>query len=138
MEEVRNFNNQSLGEEISNAISHGVGALLSIAGTVVLIVRAAMMGRAIGVVSAALYGASLILLYTFSSLYHSLTHRGAKRVFQVFDHCSIFILILGTYIPICLTLLGGWVGWTIFGVIAACAVVGIVFNSVNLARWHRL
>lgn len=138
MEEVRNFNNQSLGEEISNAISHGVGALLSIAGTVVLIVRAAMMGRAIGVVSAALYGASLILLYTFSSLYHSLTHRGAKRVFQVFDHCSIFVLILGTYIPICLTLLGGWVGWTIFGVIAACAVVGIVFNSVNLARWHRL
>ena len=138
MEHVKNFNNQSIREEIANAITHGVGTLLAIAGTAVLIVRAAMIGRPIGVVSASLYGASMILLYLFSTLYHSLTPYRAKRVFQVFDHCSIFLLILGTYIPICLNLIGGWMGWTMFGVIAACAIVGIVLNAINLHRWHKI
>lgn len=138
MEHVKNFNNQTVREEIANAITHGIGTLLAIAGTAVLIVRAAMIGRPIGVVSAALYGASMILLYLFSTLYHSLTPYKAKRVFQVFDHCSIFLLILGTYIPICLNLIGGWMGWTMFGVITACAITGIVLNAVNLHRWHKL
>lgn len=138
MENVKNFNNQSIREEIANAITHGVGTLLAIAGTAVLIVRAAMHSSAIGVVSAALYGASMILLYLFSTLYHSLTPYRAKRVFQVFDHCSIFLLILGTYIPICLALIGGAMGWTMFGVITACAIAGIVLNAINLHRWHKL
>ncbi len=128
---------QTLGEEIANAISHGVGALLAIAGTVVAIVTAAINSTAIGVVSACLYGASLILLYLFSTLYHSLTHVGAKRVFRIFDHCSIFVLILGSYIPICLTLIGGALGWVLFGVNAFCTVLGVVFNSINLDRWSK-
>ena len=128
---------QSLGEEIANAVSHGVGALLAIAGTVIAIVMAAIHTSGIGVVSAVLYGASLILLYMFSTLYHSLTNVSAKRVFRIFDHCSIFILILGSYIPICLTLIGGALGWVLFGVNAFCAVLGIVFNSINLDRWSK-
>lgn len=138
MENVKNFNNQSVREEIANAITHGIGTLLAIAGTAILIVRAALHSSAIGVVSAALYGGSMILLYLFSTLYHSLTPYRAKRVFQVFDHCSIFLLILGTYIPISLNLIGGWMGWTMFGVIAGCAVLGITLNAINLHRWHKL
>lgn len=130
---------QSLGEEIANSISHGVGTFLSIAAMVVLIVQAVIndMG-AIAVVSAALYGAGLILLYTNSSLYHSLTNKRAKRVFRILDHCSIFVLILSSYIPVSLVIIGGALGWTIFGICAFCAVLGIVLNSINLERWKKL
>ncbi len=132
------YNTQSLGEEIANAVSHGVGSLLAIAATVIVIVFAAVKSDAMSVVAVSLYGSSLIILYTFSSLYHSLTNFTAKRVFQIFDHCSIFILILGTYTPICLNLLRGAQGWTLFGINAFCTVVGIVLNSINLDRWHKL
>lgn len=133
------FRAQTIGEEIANAISHGLGTGLSIAGMVVLIVTACThnMG-ALAVVSAALYGSGLILLYTFSSLYHSLTNKRAKKVFRIFDHCSIFILILSTYIPVLLVMIGGALGWTMFGISAACTVLGIVLNSINLERWDRL
>ena len=99
-----------MGEEIANAISHGIGAALAIAGTVIAIVYACIYGDALSVVSASLYGASLIILYMASTLYHSLTNKTAKKVFQIIDHCSIFILILGSYIPICLCLLRGALG----------------------------
>lgn len=136
--DVARFNRQSLGEEIANAISHGLGTLLAIAGTPILIVWAALHGDALSVVSASLYGASLILLYLFSTLYHSITNRSGKRVLQVFDHSSIFILILGTYIPVTLGLLRGWLGWTLFGINAAVAVVGVVLNAVSVQRFHKL
>ena len=129
---------QTLGEEIANAVSHGVGSLLAIAACVVLIVRSAFRSTAIGVVSACIYGASLIILYTFSSLYHSLTNRKAKSVFRIFDHCSIFLLILGTYTPICLWSLKGALGWTLFGVNAFCTVLGIVLNSIDLKKFQKL
>jgi len=130
---------QSLGEEIANAISHGIGAGLSIAGMVILIVTACKNNLgAMAVVSASLYGTGLILLYTFSSIYHSLTHQKAKRVFRIFDHCSIFLLILCTIIPVALVIIGGWKGWVVFGVATACALVGIVLNSINLERWDKL
>ncbi len=129
---------QKLGEEILNAISHGVGALLAVAGLVLLVVRAAKYGGAINVVSVAIFGASMIVLYLVSCLYHALAESKGKRVFQVLDHCSIFFLILGTYIPLCLVNIGGVLGWTVFGVNAACAVVGIVLNAVNMKRWKKL
>ncbi len=132
------YNTQSLGEEIANAVSHGVGTLLSIAATVIAIVFAAVKSDAMSVVAVSLYGASLIILYTFSSLYHSFTNFTAKHVFQIFDHCSIFILILGTYTPICLNLLRGAQGWTLFGINCFCTVLGIVLNSVNMNRWKKL
>ena len=126
---------QTLGEEISNAVTHGVGALLSIAGMVIMIVRAASVGTAIDVVASVLYGSTLILLYTFSTLYHSLTNKKAKFVFKVLDHCSIFLLILGSYIPVSLCLIGGAKGWVLFGINAAAATLGIVLNSINLVKW---
>lgn len=129
---------QSLGEELMNAITHGVGALLAIAGTVLLIVRSASHGSAINVVSVTLFGASMIVLYTISCLYHALRMGRGKRVFQVLDHCSIFLLIFGTYIPLCLVTVGGAFGWTLFGVMGGCAVVGVVLNAVDLGRWKRL
>lgn len=134
----KEYNVQTLGEEIANAVSHGVGTLLAIAGTVILIVVAAVNSNAIGVVSVSLYGASLILLYTFSSLYHSLTNKAAKKVFQIFDHCSIFLLILGSYIPVCLSMIGGKTGWILFGINAFCTVLGITFNSIDVKRWHKI
>lgn len=129
---------QSLGEELMNAITHGVGALLAIAGTVLLIVRSASHGSAVNVVSVTLFGASMIVLYTISCLYHALKTGRGKRVFQVLDHCSIFLLIFGTYIPLCLVTVGGAFGWTLFGVMGGCMVVGVVLNAVDLKRWKRL
>ena len=136
--DVTKFNRQSLGEEIANSISHGLGASLAIGGTPVLIVWAARHGDALSVVSASLYGASLILLYLFSTLYHAITNRSGKRVLQVFDHSSIFLLILGTYIPVCLGLLRGWLGWTLFGINVAVAVVGITLNAISVRRFHKI
>lgn len=129
---------QKLGEELANAISHGIGALLAIAGTVLLLVRAASHGTVMAVVSAALYGASMILLYSISCIYHALTLPRGKHVFQILDHCSIFLLILGTYIPIALVGIGGWLGWVVFGVIAGCAVLGVTLNAVDLHRWKKM
>lgn len=128
---------QTVGEEISNAVSHGVGALLAIAGAVLIIIRSAFKSGALGVTSACIYGASLIILYTFSTLYHSLTNEKAKKVFRIFDHCSIFLLIFGTYMPLSLVLLGGFKGWVLFGINLFCTVVGITFNCINLTKWHK-
>ena len=133
---IQKVNNQSTGEEIGNSISHGIGALLSIAGTVVAIVYAALHGDARSIVSACLYGAGLIILYTASTLYHSLTNYKAKRVFQVLDHCSIYILILSSYIPISLSLIRGTLGWIIFGFNAACTAIGVTLTSINMKKFH--
>ena len=137
MQIIKKTTVQTLGEEIANAVSHGVGSLLAIAACVIVIVKSAFTSTAIGVVSACIYGASLILLYTFSSLYHSLTNIKAKAVFRIFDHCSIFFLILGTYTPICLNMIKGGLGWTLFGINAFCTVVGIVFNSISLKKFAK-
>jgi len=133
-----NFNGQTLGEEIANSVSHGVGTLLAIAGTAVLVVTACTSSDTLGIVSAALYGFFTILLYMFSTLYHSLTNTRAKKVFQIFDHCSIFLMILGSYIPLCLCLIRGAIGWTLFGITAGLSIVGIVFNSIDVKKWQKL
>lgn len=130
-------NDQSLGEEIANAVSHGVGAGLAIAGTVLLIIKASTKGSAIDIVSSSLFGSSLIILYLFSCIYHSLAQNAGKKVFQVFDHCSIFLLIWGTYIPVCLSLFRNALGWVVFGIIGVLSVLGIVFNSIDLKKWHK-
>ena len=129
------FSFYSLGEEIANAITHGVGALLAIAGTVLLIVFSALQGDPWKVVSSSIYGFSMIMLFTMSCLYHALTHPTAKTVMRVFDHTSIFLLIAGTYTPYTLVTLRGWVGWTLFGIVWGVAVLGIVLNAVSLDRF---
>lgn len=124
----------TLGEEIFNSVSHGIGAGLSIAGTVVLIVASAIHTNAWGVVSSCIYGASLIILYTMSTLYHSFTNEKAKSFFRIMDHNTIFLLIAGTYTPITLYFLGGVIGWILFSVVWGAAVFGIIINSVNLEK----
>ena len=127
----------TLGEEIFNSVSHGIGGGLSIAGTVVLIVSAAVYSDVWGVVSSAVYGASLIILYTMSTLYHALTNDAAKHFFRIMDHNTIFFLIAGTYTPLTLVPLRGAFGWVLFGVIWAAAVTGIVLNSIDLEKFRR-
>ena len=127
----------TLGEEIFNSVSHGLGGGLSIAGTVVLIVFAAIYSNAWGVVSSAIYGSSLTILYTMSTLYHAITNRKAKAFFRIMDHNTIFFLIAGTYTPITLVPLRGAFGWVLFGVIWAAAILGIVLNSIDLEKFRK-
>ena len=127
----------SLGEEIFNSVSHGTGGLLAIAGTAVLIVFAAIYSNAWGVVSCSVYGASLIILYTMSTLYHAITNRKAKAFFRIMDHNTIFFLIAGTYTPITLVPLRGPLGWVLFGIVWAAAILGIVFNSIDLEKFRK-
>jgi hemolysin III len=128
----------TLGEEIANSITHGIGAGLGIAALVILVVMAARQGEPWRIVSFSIYGATLILLYLFSTLYHAIQHPGAKKVFQIFDHSAIYLLIAGTYTPFLLiTLRGPW-GWTLFSVIWLLAICGIVFKAVFIQKMKRL
>ena len=127
----------SLGEEIFNSVSHGIGGLLSIAGSVVLIVFCAVYSDAWAVVSASIYGASLIILYTMSTLYHAITNNKAKKFFRIMDHDTIFFLIAGTYTPFTLVTLRGPVGWVLFGIVWGAAIIGIVLNSIDLERFRK-
>lgn len=126
---------QTLGEELVNSITHGIGTALAIAATAVAIVWAAIYGNAYSIISASVYGATLIILYLMSTLYHAFTGKTAKKVFRIFDHCSIFLLIAGTYTPMALVTLSGALGWTIFGIIWGFAVLGIVLNSISLEKF---
>ncbi len=127
----------SLSEEIANSVTHGVGAALAVAALAVLVTYAGLFGDAWRVVGFSIYGASLVLLYLFSTLYHAFQNPRVKAVFRVLDHAAIFLLIAGSYTPLTLvTLRGAW-GWTLFGVIWAFAIVGIVTTVafLNAPRW---
>lgn len=127
----------SLSEELISAISHGIGCLLACAGTAVGLVLAANTGDSYKIVSMAIFGFSLILLYIVSTLYHSLARNRGKKVFRVLDHCAIFFLIAGTYTPYALVTLNGPLGWTIFGVSWGATVLGIVLNAVDLTKFAK-
>jgi hemolysin III len=121
---------QSLGEEIANSVTHGVGLLLSVAALAVLVVAAAATGDPWRVTAASVYGVTLVLLYAASTLYHALPGRRVKAVFQRLDHAAIYLLIAGTYTPFVLgPLRGGW-GWSLFAVVWGLAVLGVVLKSV--------
>ncbi len=120
----------SWGEELANSISHGVALGGAIAVTPILILVAVRHGSIIGIVAASVFGASMILMYLMSTLYHSLPESRAKYIFNLLDHCAIYVLIAGTYTPFTLLVLkGGW-GWTMFGVIWGLAIAGIVFKLI--------
>lgn len=135
---IKRFKMYSLGEEIFSSVAHGVGCLLALAATVLLVVFAALSGDILGVVSKSIYGATMIILYTMSTLYHSITNPGAKKVFRIIDHCSIFLLIAGTYTPICMCTLLHSDGIIIMSVIWAAAILGIVLNSINLEKFKNV
>lgn len=118
--------------EIGNAVTHGLGAIMSIVGLVFLIIKAVNTGSPMRIVAFSIYGAVLILFYLSSCLYHALIYTRARHVFRIFDHSMIFLVIAATYTPYCLVAIRGWLGWTIFGVIWSLAILGVVHKAIHL------
>ena len=135
---IAQTSNYSFWEEVAHSVTHGVGFFLSIAALVVLVVLASHNGDPWRIVSFSLYGASLILLYGVSTLYHSIPHVTAKKVFRLLDHMSIYVLIAGTYMPFALVPLRGPWGWSLFGAILGLAVLGITFKLIHRHRYEVL
>lgn len=128
----------SIGEEIAHSVTHGIGAVLSALGTALLLYRAVRLGTALHVISFAVYGTTLILLHLASTLYHALRHRRAKYVFWILDHCSIYLLIAGTYTPFLLLSLWGRWGATLLVTIWSLATIGIVYKILFVGRLRKL
>ncbi|WP_341501147.1 hemolysin III family protein [Gallaecimonas sp. GXIMD4217] len=129
----------SAGEELANAITHGLGIVASVAAGAILIALSALWGGdAWQIVSASVFVVALILVYTASTLYHAIPFEGVKAKLKVFDHCAIFVLIAGTYTPFTLVGLRGPWGWSLFGVIWGLAALGIIFKLFFTGRFRRL
>lgn len=126
---------QSLGEEIANSVSHGLGLLATLAAFPVLVIAALQRGDAMGIVGASVFGTTMVLLYFMSTLFHALPRCRAKRVFQILDHSAIYFLIAGTYTPFTLGVLRGDWGWTLFGLVWGLAVVGTVLKALGGVRY---
>jgi hemolysin III len=127
---------QTIGEEIANSLLHGFGALLSIAGLVLLVLRMSGFlggtdGGAKAVAACTIYASSMLIMFLASTLYHAMPHSGVKRFFRIIDHSAIYLLIAGTYTPICLLILPAPLGWIIFGTEWALAAAGIVLQAVQ-------
>lgn len=125
----------SKGEEIANAITHGIGALLSIAALVLLIVFSSLYGNAWHIVSFTIFGTTMVLLYTCSTFVHSLPNGKAKDVFEILDHSSIYFFIAGTYTPFLFIAVGGWLGWTLFGIVWGLAIGGTIFKIFYVKKY---
>ena len=125
---------QSLGEEIANSVSHGIGLLAALAAFPILVIAAHGRGDSAGIVGASVFATTMVLLYLASTLFHALPQCRAKRVFQILDHSAIYLLIAGTYTPFTLGVLRGDWGWTLFGLVWGLAVVGTVLKSVGGVR----
>ncbi|WP_292274672.1 hemolysin III family protein [Marinobacter sp.] len=122
-------------EEWLNSATHGIGALLSVIGTIALIVGATQLQDTWKIISFSIFGASLILLYMASALYHSARRPELKKAFKTLDHCAIFLLIAGTYTPFLLVNMRGTVGWTLFAIIWSLAVTGVVLKVIFANRF---
>lgn len=127
----------TLGEELMNAISHGLGVLLGITALVLTVVFSAKNHNTIGIVSSCIYGSTMIIMYLMSCIYHALSPKlKAKKVFRVIDHCDIYLFIAGCYTPYCLSLIGGATGWIIFAIIWISAIIGVLLNAINLEKFQ--
>ena len=126
----------TLGEEIFNAVSHGIGGLMSAGGMALLLLRAR---GPLAAASVSLFGAAMVLLYVISCVYHALSRRTeGKKVLRVIDHCNVFLLVMGTYAPVSLLGVGGALGWALLAGVAVFAVTGIVFNAIRVDRFKGL
>lgn len=139
MSQVNELKNKELpqftkGEEIFNAVSHIVGASFGLFVLIYGLVVSSIQGDVYKIVSMVIYGLSIIILYTMSALYHFLPKGKAKKVFRIFDHCTIFLLIAGSYTPFCLVVLRNamYAGWILFGLQWGLAILGITFNAINM------
>jgi len=122
-------------EEVMNAVTHGIGTLLAVAGLVLLTVFAYLYGEIWHIISFSIYGTTLVLLYLASTLYHSFTNERLKYIFKILDHSAIYLLIAGTYTPFTLVPLHGVLGWTVFGLVWGLAVLGIVLKVFFVGRF---
>ncbi|ABX31896.1 channel protein, hemolysin III family [Petrotoga mobilis SJ95] len=138
MKDLDNIEKFTTGEEVANAVIHGIGALLSIAALVLLVVFSAINGQPWSIFSSVIYGSSLIILYLSSTLYHSFQRKKIKDLFEIFDHSAIYILIAGTYTPFALITLSGRLGWIIFSVVWVLAAIGIIFKIFFVKRFRIL
>ncbi len=129
---------QSFSEEIANSVSHGVGLLAAVVGVPFLIVAAVDGGDTAAIVGVSIFGLTLVLLFLTSTLYHAVTHPGAKPVLRIIDHVAIYLLIAGTYTPLTLGVLrGGW-GWALFGIVWGLGLAGVIPKLVAGVRYPRL
>lgn len=128
---------QTTAEEIANAVTHGAGALVSIAAATLLITFASLESDAWKIVAVSIYGATLFLLFLASTLYHSIPHEGAKQALKLFDHSAIYLLIAGTYTPFLLVSMRTTLGWTLFILVWTIAIAGIFLKLRHRDRYHR-
>lgn len=126
------------GEEIANAITHGIGTLLSVAALVLLIIRGVYFNNTWYICGCSIFGSCMIILYLESTLYHSLQGENIKKLFRIFDHSCIFLLIAGTYTPFILTCLRDPLGWTIFTIEWGLTVIGIAVKAFNTGKYEKL
>lgn len=133
--DMANTHTYTRREEVANAITHGIGTVLSVAALVLLVVFASLKGTAWHVVSFSIYGTTMLLLYLNSTLVHSLKEGKAKDLFEFFDHSSIYLFIAGTYTPFLLVALRGTLGWSLFGVIWGIAVFGVFFKAFFVKKF---
>jgi hemolysin III len=133
---MRSAKEQSKLEEWFNMLSHGITGVTAIGGLVVLIVMGVKSDQEWSLFSALFYGVSLVLLYTFSAIYHGLRHEKSKRVFNILDHCGIYLLIAGTYTPVLLMSIGGTTGWIFFGIQWTMALIGIMLKVFFIGRFN--
>jgi len=131
-------NEYSIIEEIWHAITHGVGLILSVAGLTILVAYSVLQGSVLSVVSSAIYGTTLIVMYGASTLYHAISHIKIKKFFQQLDHAAIYLLIAGTYTPITLISLGDTLGWSIFGIVWGTAFLGVFLKFACPGRFEKL
>ena len=134
MAEWSETTNYSVGEEIANSVTHGIGALLSIGGLAVLVGFASLYGNAWHITSCSIYGSTMILLYVASTLYHGIPIPSIKGILRQIDHSAIYLLIAGTYTPFMLVNLRGSWGWSLFGIVWGIAVLGIVLKATSYGR----
>ena len=125
-------------EEMTNIISHAIGLVLSIVALLLMLIRASESGNTLHIVSAAIFGVSLIALYAASTLYHSAKDPKVRSRLRINDHATIYILIAGTYTPFTLITLNGWVGWTIFGVSWGMAIAGVILKLLFTGKYNVL
>ena len=127
-----------LGEEVAHAVTHGLGAVLAIAGLTVLVAYATLYGDSRHIVGSAIFGSTLVLMYTASTLYHSIPLPRARKVLRIIDHTMIFFLIAGSYTPFTLVTLNGRWGWILFGITWGLALAGVVFKVFTAGRFRKL
>lgn len=128
----------TIGEEIANAILHGIGALLSILGLCILLLLSSKLNNPLLTISSIIYPITMFLMYFSSTMYHSLTNAKAKKLFRTLDHCAIFLLIAGTYTPFTLVTLKGYVGYSLFAIIWVFAIIGVVLNAIDVKKYSKL